>query len=114
MFWMTGYYVFYDADEQMKDCLGQYYERQLLKKQDFSPKSLDLELKSSTAELVALSNTYERRRESPFLWIRMVVICIFVIFCAIAVMTVNSFDKLNDFIQTAVWMGEIIDTDESN
>lgn len=121
---LKGYYVFYDAEEQMKDCLGEYYEKHLLKKkQDFPSKSSckansdtneTIRSESSAAELIALSNTDEKRRKSPFLWIRMVVICIFVVFCAIAVMTVNSFDKLNDFIQTAVLTGEIIDADESN
>jgi hypothetical protein len=61
-----------------------------------------------------LSNMDERQGKSPFLWIRTVVICIFIVFCAIAVLTVNSFDKLNDFIQTAVLTEEIIDADESD
>ena len=49
------------------------------------------------------------RMRSPFLWIRMAVLCIFIVFCAIAVTTVNGFDKLNDFIQTAVLAGELMD-----
>lgn len=121
---LKGYYIFYDAEEQMKECLSEYYERQLsIKKQDAFSKSFlkagsdageTARAKGSTAELVALSNRNERQGKSPFLWIRAVVICIFIVFCAIAVMTVNSFDKLNDFIQTAVLTEEIIDADESD
>lgn len=121
---LKGYYIFYDAEEQMKECLGEYYKRRLaMKKQDSSSKSScqtdpahgeTVQMKGSTAELVALSNMDERQGKSPFLWIRTVVICIFIVFCAIAVLTVNSFDKLNDFIQTAVLTEEIIDADESD
>ena len=62
------------------------------------------------AELVALSNeTYMERtlEESPiYSFIRAVVIVIFIIFCAIAVTTVNSFEKMQDFSNTAVQMNE--------
>lgn len=121
---LKGYYVFYHAEERMKDYLAEYYTRQLQqKKQNPSGKTYQETgavaeavrmPKSNTAELVALSNVEHGRRESPFLWIRMVVVCIFIIFCAIAVLTVNNYDKLNDFVQTAVLTGEIMDTDEKN
>lgn len=115
---LKGYYVFYDAEEKMKDCLGEYYERQQLKRKKPYKGSSDagekMRSQNSLAELVALSNTDKGRERQPFLWIRMIVIGIFIVFCAIAVMTVNSFDKLHDFIQTAVLTGEIMDADESD
>lgn len=115
---LKGYYIFYDADERMKDYLGEYYERQLWQKKQNSSRASYVKKspviaeaeQSGSAELVALSNAEREKEFSPFLWIRMAVICIFIVFCAIAVTTVNGFDKLNDFIQTAVWAGEIIDT----
>ncbi len=142
---LEGYYVFYDADEKMKDFLGDCYERQLRlqnrkkmrtdsgqpdeggmetpgkKKQPEgtgwqeaeSMEAADRRMASGRvpAELVALcrADGDRERMRSPFLWIRMAVLCIFIVFCAIAVTTVNGFDKLNDFIQTAVLAGELMD-----
>ncbi len=124
---LTGYYVFFDAEDKMKECLGELYERQRRKKQQSTEKKnllpdaravpdggKEICGLDETAELVALSNRERRPGKSPFLWVRMAVICIFIIFCAIAVMTVNSFDKLNDFIRTAVMTGEMIDSEERN
>ncbi len=124
---LTGYYVFFDAEEKMKDDLGKLYERrQRKKRQDTETESIrpdgeetsgggkDRNSSGDAAELVALSNRDRRHGKSPFLWVRMAVLCIFIIFCAIAVMTVNSFDKLHDFIQTAVMTGEMIDREERN
>lgn len=122
---LKGYYVFYDAEEKMKDYLGNYYEKRIWgKRQDAVPQNKGMEACNSDAafcgeakgaELVALSAADKtghaalKREHSPFLWIRMAVICIFIIFCTIAVMTVNSFEKLNDFIQAAVMAGEIME-----
>ena len=118
---LQGYYVFYDADETMKDCLGDYYGRQLRKDRHNSAPGLndydrstpgDLEEENAsgqTAELVALSSINKQKGGSPFLWIRIVVAGIFIIFCAIAVLTVNNYDKLCGFIQTAVFTQEIMD-----
>lgn len=36
---------------------------------------------------------------SPYLWIRIAAIGILVIFCAIAVTTINEYDKMNDFVR---------------
>ena len=73
------------------------------------------------AELVTLSDDILMERtleESPiYSLIRAVVIVIFIIFCAIAVTTVNNFEKMKEFTNTAVQMNESIDgntIDETN
>ena len=121
---VQGYYVFYDAEEKMKECLGEYYGRKSGKERTYAPDSQSSQesvqdrgktMKASHAsELVALSRAEEKKGGSPFLWVRIAVVGIFIIFCAIAVMTVNSFDKLYDFVQTAVMTEEIMDGEESN
>lgn len=55
------------------------------------------------AELVALSSKWERDTDTPFIWIRIAAIGILAIFCAIAVITINEYDKIMDFVQTAAW-----------
>ena len=117
---LKGYYVFYDADEKMKEYLGECYERQLRQKKQNNSRPAKIKRnpalergersENTPAELVALSNADRERGCSPFLWIRIAVIGIFIVFCAIAVTTVNGFDKLNDFIQTAVLTGEIMES----
>ena len=110
---LEGYYVFYDADEKMKDFLGDCYEKQLRlrngKTMSTDSGQPDEAGMKTPAELVALSRADREKVRSPFLWIRMAVLCIFIVFCAIAVTTVNGFEKLNDFIQTAVLAGEMMD-----
>lgn len=104
-----GYYVFYDADEDMKVCLSQCHEYDLRKNREYRDKGGAGETIDFPAELVALSD--ERRIEdiSFYILIRMAVICILIIFCAIAVTTINNYDKLSDFVQTAVQTSEMME-----
>lgn len=105
---LNGYYIFYDADNKMKERLGKYYEESV-------NRSRYQQMTGKKAELVALSSKERvERAPSPYLWIRIAVIAILIIFCAIAVTTVNKYDKINDFVQAAVRTGEMIEGTEKN
>lgn len=105
---LNGYYIFYDADNKMKERLGKYYEESV-------NRSRYQQMTGKKAELVALSSEeWTERTSSPYLWIRIAVTAILIIFCAIAVTTVNRYDKINDFVQTAVRTGEMIEGVEKN
>lgn len=89
---VQGYYIFYEDNSAMKQQLcASYFVK--ASKQEVLP------------ELRALSRESEEVKASEsflFTLIRAAVICIFIIFCAIAVTTVNSFEKLKTFADTAV------------
>lgn len=58
---------------------------------------------------MALSQT-EVLPESPvYDIIRAVVICIFIIICAMAITTVNNFEKMEDFKEAAMEMNEALE-----
>lgn len=99
---LDGYYIFYDADDGMKERLGKYYEKSL-------NRSRGQQTMGKKAELVALSSEEQTERASPYIWIRIAVTAILIIFCAIAVTTVNKYDKINDFVQAAVHTGEMME-----
>lgn len=102
-----GYYIFYDADDKMKECLGQYYEESVNRSRYISQRE---QTGRELAELVALSNKEQNNRIMLYIWIRIVVTGILIIFCAIAVVTLNDYGKMDDFVQTAIqtseWMEE--------
>lgn len=110
---ITGYYIFYEEQPLMGEYLSVYYEEQIKPQIHYHKNDKhgeEIIVPKKQAELVALSNeTYMERtlEESPiYSFIRAVVIVIFIIFCAIAVTTVNSFEKMQDFSNTAVQMNE--------
>ena len=97
-----GFYIFYDADEKMKEYLSQLYEKNRIRMQSIGQRGQEKSNKKQ-AELVALSSKWERDTDTPFIWIRIAAIGILAIFCAIAVITINEYDKIMDFVQTAAW-----------
>lgn len=104
---INGYYIFYDADDKMKERLGEYYEESI-------NRSRYKQMTGKKAELVALSREEEGERVSLYLWIRIAVVGILIVFCAIAVTTVDGYDKISNFVQAAVRTGEMIDEPEKN
>ena len=101
-----GYYVFYDADDKMKECLGQYYEESINRSRYISQRE---QTGRELAELVALSNKEQNDRIMLYIWIRIVVTGMLIIFCAIAVVTLNDYGKMDDFVQTAIQTSELIE-----
>lgn len=113
---VSGYYIFYDADEGMKDCLLNCYQKEQKRKQKNRKQqnrnveaadTAELPKKDFPAELVALSSK-DKQEPSPYIFIRAAVICILIIFCAIAVTTINGYGKMDHFIRAAAWAGEWI------
>lgn len=92
---IEGINIFYETNEAMEDYLSTCYEkkRHVFYKSE-KPQNENKEKDDNNEEMPSF----------PFLFslIRMVVICIFIVFCAIAVMAVNSYGKINDFVDTAV------------
>lgn len=87
---VEGYYIYYDAEERMKDYLAgtkgeTEKEKEIQEPLGFQPK------------LVALS--YENGKDTVSLYtgIRIAVMCIFIILCIIAITTINSYDKMQRF-----------------
>ncbi len=99
---VDGYCIFYDADDKMKERLSRYYESSIYRARNRDKKNPE-QMDKRQAELVALSSKEGENTGSPFLWIRAAAIGILIIFCAIAVITVNEYDKMIDFVQTAAW-----------
>ncbi len=103
---VKGYYIFYDADEKMKDCLSKYYEGKINRSRYTAHRG---RLIGKQAELVALCSNEQTSGVSLYIWIRIVVIGILAVFCAIAVITINDYDKISDFVQAAVQTTEMIE-----
>lgn len=99
---VDGYYIFYNADDRMKEYLSQYYEKSIYHAQNSGQKQ-PRQMAKKQAELVALGIKEEMDTMPLFIWIRIAAIGILVIFCAIAVITINEYDKIMDFVQTAAW-----------
>lgn len=103
---LKGYYVFYDSNEWMKDYLVQHYEKKLQQvQQPIVQKECYTNIEAQTtqeelAELIALSHSSVGQAHRFYRWIRMAVVCILIIFCAIAVTTINEPNKMEDFVQT--------------
>ena len=87
--------------------MGEYYEESI-------NRSRYKQMTGKKAELVALSREEEGERVSLYLWIRIAVVGILIVFCAIAVTTVDGYDKISNFVQAAVRTGEMIDEPEKN
>lgn len=110
---ILGCYIFYEEQPLMGKYLGIYYKEEIRKRtqtQNSKRQMEEVKNPKKQAELIALSEdsfVEKALEESPiYSFIRAVVIIIFIIFCAIAVTTVNSFEKLQDFTNTAVHMNE--------
>ena len=103
---IKGYYIFYDADDKMKDCLSGYYEESMSRSRYIPQRETEIGTK---AELVALSSKEQPAEVSLYLWIRIAAIGILVVFCAIAVTTINGYDKISNFVQAAVRTSEIME-----
>lgn len=101
-----GYYVFYHADDKMKERLGEYYEENRKHSRYIAQRE---ETGEKLAELVALSNEEQCSGAVLYIWIRMAAIGILIIFCAIAVVTINGYEKMNDFVQIAVQTAELME-----
>ena len=100
---VKGYYVFYDADDKMKDCLSRYYEESIKRSRYITGKEQE------KAELIALSSEERTEGASLYMWIRIAAIGILIIFCAIAVTTINGYDKISDFVQAVVQTNEMLE-----
>lgn len=118
---LQGYYIFYDSNEKMKDYLAQHYEQQMGQVQkpiiEEQPDDVNARTaKEELAELIALSRSNIGQPSFLYRWIRMAVICILIIFCAIAVTTINAHHKMGDFVQTIIqtneWMENKAETNE--
>lgn len=109
---LEGYYIFYEKDPVMGKYLGFYYEEEIRKPKYLKKSELKSEEEESgrkQAELIALSEN-EIFPESPvYNIIRAAVICIFIIICAIAITTVNSFTKMQEFSSAAAQMSEVME-----
>lgn len=83
---IEGYHLFYEENEMMKEYLSLAYRKE------------------------GQVKTEPENREIPgnlfYAVLRAAVILIFIILCAIAVSTLNSYGKMKEFTQTAVQMGE--------
>lgn len=86
-----GYYVFCDTNEKMKEYLQIYYRRQLGVSDD----------KEEMPGAVHSDRIFDL--------IRAMVILIFIFLCAIAITTLNTFSKMDEFTRTAVGMTKIIE-----
>ena len=104
---VSGYYIFYDENDKMKARLGEYYE-------ECVNRGRYKEATGKKAELVALSMKEQSEEISLYTWIRIAVTAILIIFCAIAVTTINEYDKMSNFAQAAVHTGEMIEEFEKN
>lgn len=109
---IEGYYIFYEKEPIMGKYLGLAYENEIKRvpyARQSEKKEEEARNASSQAELVALSQT-EVLPESPvYDIIRAVVICIFIIICAMAITTVNNFEKMEEFKEAAVEMNEALE-----
>ncbi len=109
---IEGYYIFYEKEPIMGKYLGLTYEEEIKRvpyARQSEKKEEEAKAASAQAELVALSQT-EVLPESPvYDIIRAVVICIFIIICAMAITTVNNFEKMEDFKEAAVEMNEALE-----
>ncbi len=109
---VEGYYIFYEKEPIMGKYLGLTYEEEIKRvpyARQSEKKEEEAKAASAQAELVALSQT-EVLPESPvYDIIRAVVICIFIIICAMAITTVNNFEKMEDFKEAAVEMNEALE-----
>ena len=90
---LTGYYLFYDENEGMKEHLGRCYAADLNK----------------TGIVQRLQPIKIKRENAVYIRIRIAVLCILAIICAMAVTTVNGYGKLNDFIQKAAYTGRLLE-----
>lgn len=77
---LTGYYIFYHNNEDMKDYLARQYENQLGQ--------------------ARRPLTQQRVNGRLYTFIRMAALCIIIIFCIIAITTINAPGKMDDFVQT--------------
>lgn len=103
---VRGYYVFYDADDKMKDCLSKYYEESINRSRYITQRGQGA---LEQAELVDFGSNKQTSGASLYIWIRITVIGILAILCAIAVTTINGYDKISDFVQAAVQTAEMIE-----
>ena len=83
----AGYYIFYDGNEEMKEYLGRCY-------------TVDRGKREASQRLQSVKVQEESLIYIP---IRIAVLCILTIICAMAVTTVNRYGSLEDFIQKAVY-----------
>lgn len=90
---VKGYYVFYNADERMVEYLAGLS----------GTKSSDEKTETSVEK---------KKVVSPFIFIRMTVMFIFIVLCVIAVTTINSHEKMRGFVDAMVQMNEIIEADK--
>lgn len=110
---LSGYYVFFDVNEKMKDYLGQYYQKRLeqmktpiLQEASGQIEENILDPSAGQAELIALNHETIQRPLPLYRMIRIAVVCIVIIFCSIAVTTINAYDKMEDFVQTIMFTSE--------
>lgn len=114
---IPGYYIFYDEAQAMKEYMGHCYEediyRNLYKRnrltETVTEHKQNKHIYEGQAELVALSNNTAEEESPLYSFIRAAVIVIFIVFCAIAVTTVNSYEKMEDFTQAAEQMNESLE-----
>lgn len=111
---ISGYYIFYDTNERMKDYLSKYYESKLRQENLTFSRSEFYKMneeKSEVSELIALSQRKIGQSMSIYSLIRMATIGILIIFCAIAVTTINASDKMSDFVQTIAQTNEWVENE---
>lgn len=115
---ISGYYIFYDEAQAMKEYMGYCYEEDIHRKQHKRKALAEAEsgkkqpVSKGQAELVALSSDTQGEEAPLYSYIRAAVIIIFIVFCAIAVTTVNSYGKMENFTQAAEQMHETLEQHE--
>lgn len=109
---LEGYYIFYEEEPIMGKYLSLFYEEEIRKSSYLRRNEIKEEAEGEAnvqPELVALSDSYMLPESPVYDVIRAAVICIFIIICAIAIATVNSYDKLEDFREAAIQMHEAME-----
>lgn len=114
---INGYHIYYGENDEMKEYLSCFYERTVRdrKAQDMKSSTHTKSSKDGTAqpELTALSERGNVGEPAFYSCIRAAVVCIFIILCAIAVTTVNSYEKMKEFSETAAQMGDTLEEYDS-
>lgn len=103
---LTGYYIFYDVNERMKDYLGQFYADELMP----IAKKRERHMETEPAELTAADCDTSGQAPLLYKWLRIAAVCIIIVICTIAVATINRYDRMEDFarimMQTSGWTQE--------
>lgn len=113
---IDGYYVFCEANESMKEYMNHYYRKQLriqtMSRTEQQPIVAQEKSKKAEEREEFQDELIPAEGDGFFDLIRAVVILIFIFLCAIAVGTINSYDKMQDFTEAAAGVKAYEESDE--